>query len=282
MEHAIAGGTAALATCIVLQPLDVVKTRLQQGKRTPTASLFKDNIPGTKFTGRIPELWRGTIPTIIRTVPGASFYFFSLERTRHHAGTFSQKYSLTGLYNVKNGRPGALLNFFTGAFSRLVVGFIFMPLTVIKTRMESNLYYYSNVIIAISSIYKQDGIKMLFKGFVATSIRDAPYAGIYLALYEMFKQYPSYHLFSDSSIPSAFLASSIATSITHPADVIKSRLQLKPNQYLGIWNCFIQIRSEGWKSFFSGFIPRCTRKSIQTTITWTLYERFISWYQRNY
>lgn len=281
MEHVFAGGVAAFTTCIMLQPLDVLKTRLQQGEQISSESKIIGNVT-RKPVNRIATLWRGTMPTIIRTVPGASFYFFSLERTRRHTSNFSKKHSLNGLYNVKDGHPSVLMNFLTGSFSRILVGFVFMPLTVIKTRMESNLYYYRNIFIALSSIYKQDGIKMLFKGFIATSIRDAPYAGIYLALYEKLKQYQSNVIFLDRNILPALFASFIATSITHPADVVKSRLQLKPKQYRNMWDCFVQIKSEGLKSLCSGFIPRCTRKSIQTTITWTLYERFIDWYQRHH
>lgn len=37
---------------------------------------------------------------------------------------------------------------------------------------------------AFSSIFRESGVAGLFRGFTATAIRDAPYAGLYVLFYE--------------------------------------------------------------------------------------------------
>jgi hypothetical protein len=62
-----------------------------------------------------------------------------------------------------------------------------MPISVIKVRFESNLYNYRSLAEASRDILQREGARGFFAGFGATALRDAPYAGIHLALYESTK-----------------------------------------------------------------------------------------------
>ena len=62
-----------------------------------------------------------------------------------------------------------------------------MPMSVIKVRFESNLYNYKTLAQASFDIFQREGIRGFFSGFGATALRDAPYAGIHLGLYEGIK-----------------------------------------------------------------------------------------------
>lgn len=69
-------------------------------------------------------LWNGTTPTIIRNVPGSAMYFYTLGFTRN---------ALT-----KHVTSEAwLVNIISGSFSRLSIGLILMPISVVKSRYES-------------------------------------------------------------------------------------------------------------------------------------------------
>ena len=72
------------------------------------------------------------------------------------------------------------------------------------------------------------GPSELFRGFLASSLRDAPYAGLFLVSYEGIKHEAASILSPTSSLVSAALhsgsaaaAGTIATLATHPFDVIK-------------------------------------------------------------
>ena len=195
----VAGSLSGLVSCVLLQPLEVIKTRLQQQQRVKVGSdrvqipqiaktylshliidnrSFKDVM--RPLIAHPTQLWRGTVPTILRNVPGVSLYFYSLSFIRQSLipqatrGTHSSKYVTA-------------VNVSAGMLARAGVGFILMPISVIKVRFESNLYNYTSLAQASADILKREGIRGFFSGFGATALRDAPYAGIQVALYEATK-----------------------------------------------------------------------------------------------
>ncbi|KAK0533958.1 hypothetical protein OC842_002802 [Tilletia horrida] len=226
------GAVSGLASCVLLQPMDLLKTRLQQAdarappaaspgssSATTTSSNSNSNSSSSRLVRTVrlvvqsegvSGLWRGTTPTIIRNVPGVALYFWSVTELRgflarsqvpvlspsaparartsavgkgKEAGTGAG----AGSTLPKLGTAGNLVS---GAVARVTVGFILCPVTVIKTRYESSYFSkdaYPSILGSFRSIYRTSGIRGLYAGFTATALRDAPYAGIYLALYEGFK-----------------------------------------------------------------------------------------------
>lgn len=72
-----------------------------------------------------------------------------------------------------------------GAAARSAVGFLLMPMTVVKTRMESSVIHSKGGISAsLADIWRTLGIRGLFTGFWPTTLRDAPTAGLFLVVYE--------------------------------------------------------------------------------------------------
>ncbi len=65
----------------------------------------------------------------------------------------------------------------------------------------------------------------LFRGFLASSLRDAPYAGLFVVFYESIKRdLPSTWNSTIIHSTSAASAGALATIATHPFDVIKVTL----------------------------------------------------------
>lgn len=72
-----------------------------------------------------------------------------------------------------------------------------------------------------------------------------------------------------------FISGSLATIITHPADVIRTRLQIVPANsiqkeivYKGTLDVFFRIlKEEGFVGFFRGAIPRLLRRPISNAVT---------------
>lgn len=178
-----------------------------------------------------------------------------------------------------------------------------MPVTVIKVRYESDYYAYRSIWGAGRDIVRSEGFRGLFSGFGATAIRDAPYAGLYVVFYEQSKKNLNALNFgglttarplSDeparednsekqlvtSSISVNFvsgaLAAGLATSITNPFDVVKTRLQLMPNKYRNMAHAVrLVLREDGVRSLFGGLGLRMGRKAISSALAWTVYEELI-------
>jgi solute carrier family 25 protein 38 len=71
---------------------------------------------------------------------------------------------------------------------------------------------------------------------------------------------------------SSFASASFATCLTHPFDVMKTRVQL---DQVGYPTAFIALKrilkEEGWRRLFAGLIPRAGRKALGSAIVWTIY-----------
>lgn len=292
-SHLIGGFFGGLTSAVTLQPLDLLKTRIQQDKKSTLWKTLK-NIDNPL------QLWRGTLPSALRTSIGSALYLSCLNIMRTSLAKNKHKVSssvndLNVIYNKSSSLPRLTMyeNLLTGAFSRGLVGYITMPITVIKVRYESTLYNYSSLNEAINHIYTKEGISGFFRGFGATCLRDAPYAGLYVLLYEKSKQLlpmilPSkfihynaeggFTTYTSTTIntTSAVLSASLATTVTAPFDTIKTRMQLEPSKFTNSFKTFTSIiKNETAFKLFSGLSMRLTRKALSAGIAWGIYEELI-------
>ncbi|KAF8760195.1 Mitochondrial carrier [Rhizoctonia solani] len=148
-QHLISGAMSGLASSVVLQPLDLVKTQLQRGGNgkgiAGILGIAKNTVDKKGVTG----LWRGLTPTV--------------------------------------ARPEA--NLASGACTRVAVGFLLSPLAVLKTRFESGAFEYTSIPQGLRSLVQTSGIRGLWQGFLPSVFRDAPYAGLFVASYEAAKNH---------------------------------------------------------------------------------------------
>lgn len=307
--HLIAGAIAGLISAITLQPFDLLKTRLQQQQLTTKHEVRTTLTKELKKLTRIKDLWRGTLPSTLRTSIGAGLYFTTLSKMRSSWGDYKQfKDSSINLKSNSSILPKLtpLENLTIGFIARGIVGYITMPITIIKTRFESNLYNYNSMYEGILGIYLDDkqqqqhhqqhqqqtrskskgSWKNFFKGSVATLARDCPYAGLYVLTYESFKNdlipmiIPySYNLGDNKSSiinsTAAVLAASTCTTITAPFDAIKTRLQLtNEGSMTTVLKTMLQ-EDGGIKNLFRGLLLRLGRKGISAGISWCIYEELI-------
>ncbi|KAI4120640.1 MAG: hypothetical protein LQ338_006864 [Usnochroma carphineum] len=294
--HFIAGLSTGILSASLLQPADLLKTRVQQARSTSLLRTFRDI---TRGPNSLRQLWRGTLPSVIRTGFGSALYFSTLNALRQYvfqsnlltSTAVTPVPSSNARYSTSSSLPqlSNLANLTTGAIARASAGLIMMPITVIKVRYESSLYSYQSLFGAGSAILKHEGIKGFFSGFGATAIRDAPYAGLYVVFYEQSKRRLSQlkdataslgEMKATSSVPinflSGVLAAGLATAITNPFDAVKTRLQLMPGKYGNMVKASRQmVREEGMRSLFDGLGLRMGRKAVSSALAWTVYEELV-------
>jgi len=186
---------------------------------------------------------------------------------------------------------GNVANLATGAMARVAAGFIMNPVTVLKVRYESSFYAYTSLLGAGRDIISKEGLRGFFAGFGATAVRDAPYAGLYVLVYEQAKvrlsdvtpaipgsatTVPSATSAATTNFLSGILAAVSATTLTNPFDAIKTRLQLMPAQYGNMVQAGGRmLREEGVRSMFDGLSLRIGRKAISSALAWTVYEEMV-------
>ena len=309
--HFAAGLFSGLSSSILLQPADLLKTRVQQSRQT--AALLPTIRAILASPNPIRGLWRGTLPSALRTGFGSALYFTSLNTLRqniaNHGPTFLLLSPSDTVRHAKESSSSALpklshsANLLTGAVARVAAGFVMMPVTVIKVRYESDYYAYRSVLGAGKDIVRHEGVRGLFAGFGATAIRDGPYAGLYVVFYEQSKRTLSKLLGAKakgngsgadpgiSTAPSAAsvnfisgaLAAGLATTITNPFDVVKTRVQLMPSKYKNMVRATkVMLAEDGMRSLFDGLGLRMGRKALSSALAWTVYEELIMLAQRRF
>ncbi|KAF2667550.1 mitochondrial carrier protein [Microthyrium microscopicum] len=286
--HFGAGLLSGLTSSILLQPADLLKTRLQQSQHTTLLQTLR-LIASSPHPVR--TLWRGTLPSAIRTGAGSALYFGGLDWLR---GAVLARPGFGVVPPNPDGGAGKprlthTANLLTGAFARAAAGFVMMPITVIKVRYESSLYAYTSIGSASRDIFSTGGWRGFFAGFGATAVRDAPYAGLYVLFYEAGKRRlhslsghtadaDGGYLGSSAGInfTSGTIAAGAATAITNPFDAIKTRLQLQPTRYGNMVKaCKMMVREEGWRCLFDGLGLRMARKGMSSALAWTVYEELV-------
>jgi len=275
INNLVAGAVGGAIASVFVQPLDLIRTRMQQRTLTEGVkqmSMFEVGNNIIKSDG-ILGLWKGTSPTLYRIIPGAGLYFFILE-------------NMTSLFrNGSDQRISHMASLVCGSSSRALVTAIMVPVTVVKTRFEGLNHQYKSTPHALKMIYNQEGVRTLYSGLVPTILRDVPFSGIYYLCYEDLKIRLAFLNIGRTfaNITAGFLAGVVATAITHPTDVIKTKLQL-PIQNLtdngktlskrpGLVQMFTIIKeNEGIRGLYKGFLPRLIRRPLLTALTWAIYE----------
>lgn len=265
----LAGAFSGTFSTVLFQPLDLVKTRLQNAAPaavinarcgTGMVTIFATIVQQEQIRG----LWRGMVPSITRCVPGVGLYFCSLD-------------FLKSRY-FHNTQPSALQSVGLGMFARCMSGAALIPITVVKTRYESGVYRYKSVGSALSEIYKTEGIKGMTCGLVPTLFRDAPFSGLYLMFYTQSKMLvPEELLNTPYATPLHFTcgvtAGILASVVTQPADVLKTKMQLYPHKFNGIWSVAVYVHGKyGIQGYFKGMVPRLLRRTLMASMAWTVYE----------
>jgi solute carrier family 25 protein 38 len=222
---------------VLLQPLDVLKTRLQQyygsgaGVTNP-GNLSKSLINGSISPSQAPaaralsefrvwsalrtiyhadgvlSLWRGVAPSLARVGLGSGTYFVALSELQHVAAE-----------HRGDGSAIHALNFATGAAARVIASTVVAPITVLKTRLEAADSLHRSGYDITRQMLHQHPLRSSFKGFIPTLCRDAPYSGLYVTIYAHIRSAMSDLLPSTSSpilinFSSGAFAGLIATMVT--------------------------------------------------------------------
>ena len=130
---------------------------------------------------------------------------------------------------------------------------------------------------------KQEGALGLYPAYWMHQATWAPFNGLFFAAYEAAKGFAAAR-----DWPTWWcgpLAGVVAGTVTNPADLIKTRLQVRRANpgvfaYAGPLDCARQlVRNEGWLALFDGTIARCVLIAPRLTIAVSLKEYLDGWLQ---
>ncbi|KAL6261191.1 hypothetical protein P5V15_008715 [Pogonomyrmex californicus] len=241
----IAGGAAGTFVDTALFPLDTLKTRLQS-----TQGFLK--------TGGFTGLYKGIGPVIVGSAPTAALFFLTYEETKAiMQPRISTNYTL-------------LLHMGAAVMAEMVACLLRVPVEVIKQRKQARIYD-----------KKSFDLKLLYRGYWSTVLRDTPFSIVQFPLWEYLKKsYNSYierQIYPVESAICGAIAGGISAAVTTPLDVIKTRIMLADKTLLSselkILNMLHGIYLEnGYRGLFAGFGPRVMWITLGGFIFFGVYE----------
>lgn len=152
---------------------------------------------------------------------------------------------------------------------------------------------------ALRSVHAVEGARGLMRGWAPTLARDAPYvnpllwstplrspasryAGLFLVLYDSFKRSLAADGDGLHSAARTFgcstMAGFVATLVTQPFDVLRTRVQLDRGAVRSIPHAFALLQ-QGASVVLAGFWPRLMKRTLASSITWTVFEQMIGRFQ---
>lgn len=176
VNSAISGGVAACAATVVFHPLDTVKTVLQQGGGAATMAHLSGKVGYRRAMIRTlgPRgLYRGVLPAAFSMMPACALRMAAYE---------TLKGSL--LHSAPPGlAPGALI-FLASALSVVASSSIRAPLDLVKTVVQADASMSAR---RAMSVAWSGGVGGLYRGAGLGLMRDVPFFGCNLLIYEQAK-----------------------------------------------------------------------------------------------
>jgi len=257
------GGLAGMTATTVIQPVDMVKVRLQlagEGVKTgpkPTPiGIFRDIVA----QGKVADLYTGLSAGLLRQAvyTTARLGFFD---------TFMK--SLTRTAEAKNQSIGFKERAGAGLAAGGLAAMIGNPADLALIRMQSDgmkakaqRANYTSVIDALTRIAKNEGVARLWAGSYPTVVRAMALNFGQLAFFSEAKnQLKTTNLSSRTqTLTASAVAGFFASFLSLPFDFMKTRLQKQTRApdgslpYKGMFDCFKKVAAEeGLLRFYRGF-----------------------------
>ncbi|KAJ8983645.1 hypothetical protein NQ317_019564 [Molorchus minor] len=275
------GGTAGMLATMFVQPLDLIKNRMQlsgvggKAKEYPTSfHAFRGIIAKEGFFALYNGISAGLLRQATYTTTRLGIYTWLFERMKSEDGK----------------PPGFATKAVIGMASGVCGAFVGTPAEIALIRMTADgrlplneRRNYKSVVDALVRIYREEGLLTLWRGAMPTMGRAMVVNAAQLASYSQAKQLLIENLNLSEGIFLHFVASMISglitTAASMPVDIAKTRIQNmktidgKP-EYKGPVDVLAKVvRNEGLFALWKGFAPYYFRLGPHTVLTFIFLEQ---------
>ncbi|KAL4905842.1 hypothetical protein BDW74DRAFT_13466 [Aspergillus multicolor] len=314
----ISGAVAVVTVDFLVYPFDTLKTRIQSPNYS---TIYKD-----VATNRIKKnvlfrgLYQGVVSVVLSTIPASGAFFTTYETCKSTITSAQQSTTSPFLQSI----PAPAINALSSSAGEMVSCLLLTPAEVIKQNAQvinnanpssSNTQEQGrggsrSVTLQVLSRFRQHPWK-LWSGYSALVGRNLPFTGINFPIFEAVKgwlverrhrqqgytgvnnqsktgpevQEPVYERAVLTGI-AASVSGSIASVITTPIDVVKTRMMLAasggdsaaggkdvPKEQGSVWGVGKKIfRDEGVKGLFRGGAIRVVWTAVSLSIYLSMYE----------
>lgn len=262
VKEFIAGGFGGSCLVLVGHPLDTIKVRLQTmppplAGQAPlykgTFDCAKKTIVNEGFLG----LYKGMAAPLVGVTPMYAICFlgFGVGKSMQKPAGENGNFTLFQIF-----KAGLLSGVFTTVI--MAPGERIKCLLQIQAASSNAEKKYNGSLDCAKKLYREGGIRSVYKGTAATMMRDVPASGVYFATYDYLKKKlaegsSSNELSPLKTVCAGGMAGIFNWIVALPVDVAKSRFQTAPEgKYNGLLDVYKElIKADGIRAFYKGFTP---------------------------
>ncbi|XP_043931716.1 solute carrier family 25 member 45-like isoform X1 [Protopterus annectens] len=280
----VAGWISGALGIMVGHPLDTVKVRIQ------TQVQYKGIIDCIARTYKNEKIWgffKGMSYPVLSTALCNSVLFGSYSNATHYLRIYREQDGTATLSNFDV--------FLSGCFGGLVQVLVSAPVDLVKVRLQNQTHHYKHHLVAGGTpprykgplhctviILKEEGVKGLYRGALALTLRDVPTCGIYFTTYKLLCR-----AMTEKDKDPDTLTTLVAGGMTGifswtaatPMDVIKARMQMdgiEKVKYRSVFDCILtSIKQEGVWVLCKGMTVNCVRAFPVNAVTFLSFEELM-------
>lgn len=273
LTNFLVGGLSGMTATAVIQPLDMVKVRIQLGSEAKgSVSPFEIARKMYAEEGGISSFYKGLDAALLRQAVYATLrlglYFNFSDALKKKSGKENLTPSEKAIASLSSGALGS---------------FIATPCDLALVRFQSDATLpeaqrrnYKNVFDAFSRIIKEEGFKSMYTGGAPTVYRAMAMNLCMMATYDQAKEMITPYLGKGKPmlIASSFVAGSVAAVGSLPFDNVKTKLQKQKRgadgqfPYKNFMECLRKsIQNEGFNRLWAGLPTFYFRVGIHAMVT---------------
>lgn len=295
VKELIAGGAAGGFAKTAVAPLERIKillqTRTEGFQSLSVCQSLKKLLKQEGYLG----FYKGNGASVLRIVPYAALHFMTYEQ-----------YRCWILNNCSGLGTGPVVDLIAGSAAGGTAVIFTYPLDLARTKLAYQVTgkrgslknfvgssfaqpQYHGIKDVFKSVYKEGGVRALYRGVGPTLIGILPYAGLKFYIYEELKsQVPEEHQKSVMlRLSCGALAGLFGQTFTYPLDVVRRQMQVqsfKPAKqqsgprYSGTFEGLTTIvRNQGWQQLFAGLSINYFKVVPSVAIGFTAYDVMKAW-----
>ncbi|KAL0447385.1 UNVERIFIED_CONTAM: Mitochondrial carrier protein CoAc1 [Sesamum latifolium] len=293
VKELIAGGAAGAFAKTAVAPLERIKILLQTRTDFHSVGIYPSLKKILKYEG-VAGFYKGNGASVIRIVPYAALHFMTYER-----------YRLWILDNYSGLGTGPVVDLLAGSAAGGTAVLCTYPLDLARTKLAYQIVEargpvqhgttqfnaspaYSGIRNVMESVYREGGVRALYRGIGPTVIGILPYAGLKFYVYEELKSHvPEEHQKSIlMRLSCGALAGLFGQTFTYPLDVVRRQMQvehLQPSSQGGVrYRSTLDglgsiVHNQGWRQLFAGLSINYIKIVPSVAIGFTAYDMMKSW-----
>ncbi|KAL8101569.1 mitochondrial carrier protein CoAc1 [Apium graveolens] len=293
VKELIAGGAAGAFAKTAVAPLERIKILFQTRTEGFRSLGVHQSLKKILNHEGVLGFYKGNGASVVRIIPYAALHFMTYEQYRCY---LLDNYPVLG--------TGPVVDLLAGSAAGGTAVLCTYPLDLARTKLAYQIVDtrgsknssrslnaqapYTGIKNVLGTVYKEGGVRGLYRGVGPTLIGILPYAGLKFYIYEELKRHvPEEHQKSiGMRLSCGALAGLFGQTFTYPLDVVRRQMQVEHLQssmhsgarYRSSWEGLTTIaRDQGWRQLFAGLSINYIKIVPSVAIGFTAYDIMKSW-----